>query len=69
MKLRPLSKVRAMPYVYQEYPKWIAGPEVIVQNAAEERCIRRRWARDIGRAKANAVQRDRAPPAAKGRYC
>ena len=28
-----------MPYVYQEYPKWIAGPEVIVQNAAEERCI------------------------------
>ena len=49
-----------MPYVYQEYPKWIAGPEVIVQNAAEERCIRRRWSRDIGRAKANTVQRDRA---------
>jgi hypothetical protein len=45
-----------MPYVYQEYPKWIAGPEVIVQNAAEERCIRRRWSRDIGRAKANALQ-------------
>jgi hypothetical protein len=49
-----------MPYVYQEYPKWIAGPEVIVRNAAEERCIRRRWSRDIGRAKANAVQRSGA---------
>jgi hypothetical protein len=60
MKLRPLSKARAMPYVYQEYPKWIAGPEVIVQNAAEERCIRRQWSRDIGQAKANAVQRSRA---------
>jgi len=33
---------------------------VIVQNAAEERCIRRRWSRDIGRAKANALQRSRA---------
>jgi hypothetical protein len=49
-----------MPYVYQEYPKWIAGPDVIVQNAAEERCIRRQWSRDIGRAKANALQRSRA---------
>jgi hypothetical protein len=29
MKLRPLSKVRAMSYVYQEYPKWIVGPDVI----------------------------------------
>jgi hypothetical protein len=28
-----------MPNVYQEYPKWIAGPDVIVQNAAEERCM------------------------------
>jgi hypothetical protein len=46
-----------MPYVYQEYPKWIAGPEVIVQYAAEERCIRWRWSRDIGRTKANALQR------------
>ena len=27
---------------------------------AEERCIRRRWSRDIGRAKANALQRSRA---------
>ena len=58
--MRPLSKVRAMPYVYQEYPKWIVGPEVIVQNAVEERCIRRRWSRDIGRAKANALQPSRA---------
>ena len=49
-----------MPYVYQEYPKWIDGPDVIVQNAAEERCIRRQWSRDIGRAKANALQRSRA---------
>jgi hypothetical protein len=48
------------PPIYQEYPKWIVGPEVIVQNAAEERCIRQRWARDIGRAKANALQRSRA---------
>ena len=32
MKLRPLSKVRTMPYVYQEYPKWIAGLDVIVQK-------------------------------------
>src|SRR5215472_4965906 len=54
------SMVRAMPYVYQEYPKWIAGPEVIVQNAAEERCIRWQWSRDIGRAKANALQCSRA---------
>ena len=49
-----------MPYVYQEYPKWIAGPEVIVQYAAEERCIRWRWSPDIGRAKANALQHRRA---------
>jgi hypothetical protein len=34
-----------MPYVYQEYPKWIVGPGVIVQNAAEERCIRWQWER------------------------
>jgi hypothetical protein len=33
---------------------------VIVQNAAEERCIRSQWSRDSGRAKANALQRDRA---------
>jgi hypothetical protein len=57
---RPLSKVRAMPYVYQEYPKWLSGPEVIVQNATEERCIRWKWSRDIGRAKANALQCSRA---------
>jgi hypothetical protein len=38
----------------------IDGSNVIVQNAAEEHCIRRQWSRDIGRAKANAVQRDRA---------
>jgi hypothetical protein len=38
-------KVRAMPYVYQEYPKWIAGPDVIVRNASEERCIRWQWSR------------------------
>jgi hypothetical protein len=33
---------------------------VIVQNAAEERCIQWRRSRDIGRAKANALQRSRA---------
>jgi hypothetical protein len=49
-----------MTYVYQEYPKWIAGPDVIVQNAAKERCIRRQWSGDIGRAKANALQCSRA---------
>ena len=45
-----------MPYVYQEYPKWIAGPDVIVRNGAEERCILWQWSRHIGRAKANALQ-------------
>ena len=49
-----------MPYVYQEYPKWIDGPDAIIRNGAEERCIRWQWSRDIGRAKANAVQRSHA---------
>jgi hypothetical protein len=53
---------RASPYVYQEFPKWIHGPDgpVIVQNAKEERRIRFERARDIGRERANAVQRARA---------
>ena len=58
-----------MPYVYQEYPKWIVGPGVIVQNAAEERCIRCRWSRDIGRAKANALQCSRADALALVKLC
>jgi hypothetical protein len=48
------------PYHYQEYPKWLPGPEVIVQNAAEERRVRWEWARDAGRERANARQRARA---------
>lgn len=47
------------PYAYQEYPKWIHGPNgsVIVQDADEERRVRFENARDIGREKANSVQR------------
>jgi len=50
------------PYTYQEYPKWIHSPNgsVIVQDAEEERRIRFENARDIGREKANSVQRLRA---------
>jgi hypothetical protein len=50
------------PYAYQEYPKWIHSPNssVIVQDAEEERRILFENARDIGREKANSVQRLRA---------
>lgn len=53
---------RGRPYAYQEYPKWLHSPNgsVIVQNAEEERRIRWERARDIGREKANTVQRVRA---------
>jgi Recombinase len=49
-------------YVYREFPKWVTGPygPVIVQNAEEERRLRWERARNIGRDKANAVQRARA---------
>jgi hypothetical protein len=49
-------------YVYLEFPKWVAGPDgpAIVQNAEEERRLRWERARNIGRDKANAVQRARA---------
>jgi hypothetical protein len=49
-------------YVYREFPKWVTGPDgpVIVQNAEEERRLRWERARNIGRDKANAVQRARA---------
>ena len=50
------------PYVHHEFPKWIDGPAgpVIVQNVAEERCMRLAIGRDIGRVKANAGQRARS---------
>jgi hypothetical protein len=47
-------------FCYQEYPKWLPGPNLIVQNAVEERRVRWEWARAEGREKANAAQRDRA---------
>jgi|HubBroStandDraft_6_1064221.scaffolds.fasta_scaffold1024959_2 hypothetical protein len=49
-------------YVYREFPKWVIGPDgpVIVQNAEQERRLRWERARNIGRDKANAVQRTRA---------
>jgi Recombinase len=49
-------------YVYREFPKWVPGPDgpVIVQNAEDERRLRWQRARNIGRDKANAVQRARA---------
>jgi hypothetical protein len=39
------------PYVHHEFPKWIDGPAgpVIVQNSAEERCIRLALGRESGR--------------------
>src|SRR6476659_7742878 len=53
---------RVTPYVYREFPKWCEGRDgpVIVQNAAEERRVRWERARDIGRERANAIQRTRA---------
>jgi hypothetical protein len=59
-------KVRSMRpaiYVYREFPKWVTGPNgcpMIVQNSEEERCIRWKRAGNIGREKANAIQRARA---------
>jgi Recombinase len=49
-------------YVYREFPKWVTGPDgpVIVPNALDERRLRWERARNIGRDKANAVQRARA---------
>jgi hypothetical protein len=59
----------ALPPDTREWPKWIHLPDgsVIANNAEEERCIldcarshRMQLARDIGRARANAVQAARA---------
>jgi hypothetical protein len=54
--------LRVTPYIYREFPKWITGPDgpVIVESIEEERRLRWERARNIGRDKANAVQRTHA---------
>jgi hypothetical protein len=49
-------------YSYQEYPKYVPGPDgpTIVENAEAEQRVRRARARHIGRVRANVVQASRA---------